>query len=187
MQRKGFFVEAGAYNDGRTSKTEWLEEKLGWQGLLIQPDPRHYFSLRRHNRKHSQAIHGCLSPSPYPKEVSLHPENEGIKMNSIHSSLLDMDDSDWFNTRVKCFPLYSLLLATNITNIDYLILETGGSELLVLETVPFDRVHIKVLNVQLNANDTEKLTVKQFLASKNYKYMESFNESNVFMLNQGKA
>lgn len=186
-KRKGFFVEAGAYNDGRTSKTEWLEEKLGWQGLLIQPDPRHYFSLRRHNRKHSQAIHGCLSPSPYPKEVSLHPENEGIKMNSIHSSLLDMDDSDWFNTRVKCFPLYSLLLATNITNIDYLILETGGSELLVLETVPFDRVHIKVLNVQLNANDTEKLTVKQFLASKNYKYMESFNESNVFMLNQGKA
>uniref|UniRef100_A0A6P7FNK8 Protein Star-like n=1 Tax=Diabrotica virgifera virgifera TaxID=50390 RepID=A0A6P7FNK8_DIAVI len=178
---KGFFIEAGAYGDGK-SKTEWLEENLGWQGLLIQPDPRHYFSLRRHNRKHSQAIHGCISPSPHPKEVSLHPENGGIKVNSIRSSLLDMDDSDWFNTRVKCFPLYSLLLATNVTNIDYLILETGGTELQVLETVPFERTNIEVINVQVRNNDTEKDTLKKFLALKKYKFMENFNESYVFML-----
>ncbi|XP_056648338.1 protein Star [Diorhabda sublineata] len=186
-KHKGFFVEAGAYNDGKTSKTEWLEEKLNWQGLLIQPDPRHYFSLRRHNRKHSQAIHGCLSPSPYPKEVSLHPESQLPKVNSIHSSILDTDDSDWFNTRVKCFPLYSLLLATNVTNIDYLILETGGTELQVLETVPFERTHIDVINVQLYSNDTEKDTVKKFLASKSYKFMENFNESYVFVLDSIKV
>ncbi|XP_028135821.2 protein Star [Diabrotica virgifera virgifera] len=180
-KHKGFFIEAGAYGDGK-SKTEWLEENLGWQGLLIQPDPRHYFSLRRHNRKHSQAIHGCISPSPHPKEVSLHPENGGIKVNSIRSSLLDMDDSDWFNTRVKCFPLYSLLLATNVTNIDYLILETGGTELQVLETVPFERTNIEVINVQVRNNDTEKDTLKKFLALKKYKFMENFNESYVFML-----
>lgn len=62
-------MEAGAYNDGKTSQTEWLEKNLSWKGLLTQPDPRHYFNLRRHNRERSEAVHACLSPTPYPKEV----------------------------------------------------------------------------------------------------------------------
>lgn len=70
LQKNGFFVEAGAYSDGKTSKTEALERKFNWKGLLVQPDPRHYFNLRRHNRAKSQCIHACLSPMPYPREVS---------------------------------------------------------------------------------------------------------------------
>ncbi|KAG5888573.1 hypothetical protein JTB14_029870 [Gonioctena quinquepunctata] len=183
-KQNGVFVEAGAYNDGKSSKTEWLEEKLNWRGLLIQPDPRHYFNLRRHNRKRSQAIHACLSPTPYPKEVTLHQESEGVKINSIHSSILD--DSDWFNTRVKCFPLYSLLLAMNITNIDYFSLETGGTELQVLETIPFERVNIEVIGVHLTTNDTEKGTIRKFLATKQFKFVQSFKSSYMFMMNHVK-
>lgn len=174
-------MEAGAYNDGKTSKTEWLEEKLNWKGLLIQPDPRHYFNLRRHNRARSQAIHACLSSTPYPKEVTLHQDLESVKINSIHSGNFD---DDWFNTRVKCFPLFSLILAMNVTNIDYFSLNTGGSELQVLETVPFDRVKIEIIEVHVTSNDSDISIIKKFLATKKYVFMQNFGNSYIFMLNR---
>lgn len=180
-KKDGTFVEAGAYSDGKTSKTEWLESKLNWKGLLIQPDSKHFFSLRRHNRARSQAIHAFLSPTPYPKEVTYHQDTDGVKINSIHAN--SIEDPDWFNVRVKCFPLFSLLLAMNVTTIDYLSLETKGTELQVLETVPFDRVKIEVIGVHLNMNESEIDTIKKFLATKQYKFMESFNTTYIFMMN----
>ncbi|XP_017776662.1 PREDICTED: protein Star-like isoform X1 [Nicrophorus vespilloides] len=164
----GNFVEAGAYGDGKTSETEWLEKKLSWKGLLVQPDPRHFFNLKRHNRAKSQLLHGCLSPAPYPKEVSYHQEERFRNL---------------FNTRVKCFPLYSLLLAMNMTKVDYLILETRGTELQVLETIPFERLRIDVIDVHLLVNDGEKNIIKEFLATKNYTLMQVFNTSNIYKLN----
>lgn len=104
-----------------------------------------------------------------------------MRINSIHANSL-IDEPDWFNTRVKCFPLYSLLLAMNNTNIDYVSLETGGTELQVLETVPFDRVSIKVIAVHLVTSDFERNTIRHFLATKHYKFMQNFNTTYVYML-----
>ncbi|CAH0555091.1 unnamed protein product [Brassicogethes aeneus] len=179
-KRNGVFVEAGAYNDGKSSKTNWLEKKLNWRGLLIQPDPRHYFSLKRHNRLKSQAIHACVSPMPYPKEVTMHQEYDGVKINSIHAN--SIEENDGFNTRVKCFPIYSLVLAMNVSHIDYLSLESGGTELQVLETIPFQKVHINVISVHLLVSDVEKETIKQFLAMKNYAFIQNFNSTYIFKI-----
>ncbi|XP_050303337.1 protein Star [Anthonomus grandis grandis] len=180
-KKNGIFIEAGAYNDGRTSKTDILERQFGWKGLLIQPDPRHYFNLRRHNRARSQCILACLSPMPYPREVTLHTENE-IKVNAISNTA----NPDWLVIRVKCFPLYSLLLAINTSNIDYLALETDGTELQVLETLPFERVNIGVIGVTLRENEGDIGTIKKFLASKKYRFMDRFNGTYIFMLNKVK-
>ncbi|CAG9864538.1 unnamed protein product [Phyllotreta striolata] len=178
-KKNGFFVEAGAYDDGRTSKTAYLERRLRWRGLLVQPDPRRYFALKKQARRLSKAVHACLSPSPYPKEVSVRTEGgEGV---AATPGLLDADGADWFNTRVKCFPLYSVLLAANATRVDYLVLSTGGTELQVLETVPFgNEVELRVINVR--GGGGESGAVKEFLESKGYELAKSFGESDVFLL-----
>lgn len=184
-KKGGTFVESGAYNDGHTSKTEWLEKQLLWKGLLIQPDPRHYFNLIKHNRTRSQAAHACLSPMPYPKEVPLHhqSQHDGIKINSILPNNF-VDEPDWFNTRVKCFPLYSFLLAINTTNLDYFSLESAGTELQILETIPFDRVNIKVISVNLDVNRLEVDIIKDFLLAKNYIFKQKINNSFIYIVNQ---
>lgn len=102
-----------------------------------------------------------------------------MKINSVHSNLID--DPSWF-TRVKCFPLYSLLLAINQTNIDFLSLESGGTELQVLETIPFNKVTIEIIDVHLYTNENEKEAIKKFLAKKNYIFVQNINFSYVFML-----
>ncbi|ENN71675.1 protein Star [Dendroctonus ponderosae] len=178
-KQNGVFVEAGAYSDGRSSKTEVLERRFNWKGLLIQPDPRHYFNLRRHNRLRSQCAHACLSPMPYPREITLHSESD-VKINDIYSN--SMDNPDWLVIRVKCFPLFSFLLAFNTSTVDYLSLETGGTELQVLETLPFDRVKIEIISVDLK-DDKEIGTIKKFLATKKFKYIQKFNYSYIFMMN----
>lgn len=49
----------------------WLSEQLNWLGVLVEPEPRWYFALRKQNaqRQRMQVVHACVSPNPYPKEV----------------------------------------------------------------------------------------------------------------------
>lgn len=47
-----------------------------------------------------------------------------------------------------CFPLYSYMLALNITVIDFLTLDVEGEELNVLKTIPFDKLTIKMITVE---------------------------------------
>lgn len=49
---------------------------------------------------------------------------------------------------VQCFPFYSILLALNIKHIDVFSLDVEGAEVSILETVPFDKVDISMLNVE---------------------------------------
>ena len=53
---------------------------------------------------------------------------------------------------VQCLPLYSILLAANVTTVDYFSLDVEGHELEVLRTIPWDKVDIKVIY-----NDKEHL------------------------------
>ena len=67
---------------------------------------------------------------------------------------------DGFNTshlkalkvhKVQCFPLYSILVAVGRTSVDYFSLDVEGFELKVLQTIPWDKVDIKVLTVEWQA------------------------------------
>ncbi|XP_067006873.2 protein Star isoform X3 [Anabrus simplex] len=122
-KKGGVFVEAGAYQHGRPSDTEWLELALGWHGLLVQPDPRDFLVLQRQRRHKALSVHACLSPTSYPKEVTFR-------------QVPSMDDqtvrAQATFTRVKCFPLFSLLLAANMTTADFLSLHAEGAEMQVL-------------------------------------------------------
>jgi hypothetical protein len=38
-KRDGFFIEAGAHDGVEASNTLYLEKKMGWKGLLVEPNP----------------------------------------------------------------------------------------------------------------------------------------------------
>lgn len=56
----------------------------------------------------------------------------------------DLEKKKSLNVNVQCFPLYTYLLALNVTVIDYFSLDVEGSELNVLKTIPFDKIDIRV-------------------------------------------
>ena len=74
---------------------------------------------------------------------------------------------------IQCFPLYSLLLAAagNVT-VNYLSLDIEGAELLVLETLPWDKLDIEVMTVETaHAGEVFPGTtedIRQFLRDRGY-------------------
>ncbi|XP_038109752.1 protein Star isoform X1 [Culex quinquefasciatus] len=166
----------------------WLAETMNWGGYLVEPDPRKYFSLRKQNafRPNVQVIHACLSPNTYPKEVTLHHDDDSeVRINSV----LD-EETEWFHPRVKCFPVYTLMLAVNRTSIDVMSLGCQGQELQILQTIPFDRVHIKVITIHLvHYYEEDELiidvdeyvqNITRFLLSKSYKLVRSFDRNFIY-------
>lgn len=71
-KENGTFFQSLTGSSGQMMTAPWLAETLGWNGYVVEPDPRKYFTLRKENarREGVQIIHACLSPTGYPKEVS---------------------------------------------------------------------------------------------------------------------
>lgn len=74
MKSKGLFFQSMLGASGSLLTAPWLAETLNWGGVIIESEPRKYFSLRRENllRPSVQIIHACVSPADYPKEVNIY-------------------------------------------------------------------------------------------------------------------
>ncbi|CAL8093448.1 unnamed protein product [Orchesella dallaii] len=86
---------------------------------------------------------------------------------------------------VRCYPLHYLLMAVGQMEVDYLSLDIEGAELSVLKTIPFDKVSIKVITVEIN--NGQEADVTQFLKEHGYKKMRYIKNEvahdNVYMKN----
>merc|ERR1719460_1874786 len=51
---------------------------------------------------------------------------------------------------MQCMPLYTILLAMGNPTVHYFSLDVEGSEFPILKTIPFDKVDIKVLDIEVN-------------------------------------
>lgn len=200
----GVFVQSmtGAANE-RLMTAQWLAGGAAWTGVIVEPDLRKYFEYHREMAAHGKGVdvvHACVSPNEYPKEVDWRSEGATTTMNGgdVQSdevkidSLLgggggyegDEDAGMGEAGRVKCFSLFTILLATNRTRVDILSLGCrGGQQLQVLQTVPFDRVRVRVISLHFGHGEDDKPqlmgNVTRFLYGKGYEFVRKM-EHNYF-------
>lgn len=136
----GFYVECGACDGEFQSNTLYLELKRNWTGLLIEPNRKNYQQLLKTNRR-AFYINACLSPYNHPAVLK-------FKEDWAIGHLMEQNPGGSKTVDVQCFPFYSILLALNIKHIDVFSLDVEGAEVSILETVPFDKVDISMLNVE---------------------------------------
>ncbi|XP_071524486.1 protein Star-like [Panulirus ornatus] len=164
QERGGFFVEAGALDGEYLSNTLWLEQELGWTGLLIEAEENNYKSLRsKHRRAWSSST--CLSSESYPKEIIFVSHFSRVKLLEIspwsfrsHGHELRDDLSqdahnlldDTAYTSVQCFPLVTYLAALNVSKVDLLSLDIQGTEASVLTNffLTLSDVSVRVIVVE---------------------------------------
>lgn len=136
-RRRGVFVQSMTGANEALMTAPWLVGGAQWTGVLVEPDPRKYFELRKlYGPRGVDVVHACVSPNEYPKEVTLRAEDEQneVRIDSVGGGASSHEDEDaevWFHSRVKCFPLYTILLATNRTNVDLLSIGCHGQHLQV--------------------------------------------------------
>ncbi|XP_012287732.1 protein Star isoform X2 [Orussus abietinus] len=185
-KRQGVYLEYIS-RVGATSTTTWLESSLNWRGVLALTDPRSFFEARRSTRNpRTRVLHACLSTDRDTKEITYHQETEVqvTKLGEGPNSLLTSDES-LPTTRLKCFPLYSILLAYNVTTLDYLSLDSpDAQDGQVLDTIPWDIIRISVLSIRWSSHHSEMETKNLIdkLTDRRYKLVQTSDTGKLMFL-----
>jgi len=141
-KKDGFFIEAGAGDGEATSNTVFMEAKLGWSGLLVEPNKAIFDSLGG-KKRNVFSIQSCLSRHRFAEKLK-------FDTDDVFGDIVAKKTET-----VQCFPLYSLLLALGNPRVDFLSLDVDGDELDVLRTIPFDMVDIEMFLIKTkNENST---------------------------------
>ena len=156
FKENGFFVEFGATNGVDLSNTHILEKKFNWDGVLAEPAHIWHSALKK-NR--STAIE---------TDCVWHSTGKRILFNEVNNSIHDGELStiDRFTNmdghaksrnsasnkyEVETIFLEDMLEKHNAPKeIDYLSIDTEGSEFEILNSFNFDKYKIKVITCEHN-------------------------------------
>ncbi|CAL4112154.1 unnamed protein product [Meganyctiphanes norvegica] len=168
--KDGFFVEAGAFNGEYLSNSLHLEKHLGWTGLLVEANTKQ-FNLMKDKHRKAWLANACLSTKPYPMQVT-------FEQNDVFGKIVEIPGLSEKHEmqKAQCIPLLTFMLALNKTTIDYFSLDVEGSEMGVLRTIPFDKLDIKFLSVEVNHVEEGMQGVIDFMKGHNYKVHATYSQ-----------
>ena len=153
-QRDGFFVEFGGTNGVKFSNSCYLERELGWRGIVAEPARIWYPALRDNRRCFIDER--CVWTTTGERLAFIQPPI------AAHSTLVAFADSDGHaDTRqdgeryeVETVSLLDLLAHWKAPRrIDYLSLDTEGSELAILQAFDFSAYDVGLISVEHNHTD----------------------------------
>ncbi len=174
--RGGVFIDIGAHDGETYSNTCYFERELGWSGIAIEPMLPVFQKLTA--ARTCTAINGCVADydgvasfmqlsgytemySGMVESMSSHQKARIEREQSLHGGTKEL-------IQVPCFTLNTILQEHNIRNIDFLSIDTEGSELSILATLDYKRVPIRVICVE---NNYGSKSIQNFLTQQGYRLM----------------
>ncbi|MFT4742052.1 MAG: FkbM family methyltransferase [Yoonia sp.] len=171
FKRDGFFVEFGATNGILLSNSYVLETAFGWNGICAEPNPHFYAQLEK-NRKCTVSP-DCIGAKTGEKlQFILADEYGGIANFAADDNHHDKraayaQEADNV-LDVVTVSLNDFLIKHNAPKtIDYLSIDTEGSEFAILETFPFEDWDISYITVEHNFTPMRD-AIFDLLTSKGY-------------------
>ena len=150
FKRNGFFLEIGVGAGTAYSNTYLLEKYFGWTGILCEPNPN-YASPLRESRSAILDTRAVYSRTGDSVRFLCVPGVYGLL-----STITDFTHSDQHNrhgeeVEVQTVTLEDLLVQYNAPrNIDYVSLDTEGSETKIIENFDFNKWSISILTIEHN-------------------------------------
>jgi FkbM family methyltransferase len=169
MKRAGYFVEFGATDGIKLSNTYLLETSYDWQGILAEPAKVWHSSLQK-NRKAKISKDVVWSTTG----IELLFSQTGINSLSTLTSHKDSDmhqeaRKDSIEYRVKSISLLDLLETFEAPRfIDFLSIDTEGSEVEILRAFDFTRYTFGSICVEHNYTP-QREEIFQLLSSVGYR------------------
>jgi FkbM family methyltransferase len=168
--RNGYFVEFGA-TDGVLLNNSWLLEKyFGWNGICAEPNPRFLKNLKI-NRQCDISDKCVFSTTNQIVEFVCADVYGGIKNfgnDDSHKDKRDAYANNGQTIEVETISLVDLLKEHNAPlEIDYLSIDTEGSEFEILNAFDWESYSIKCITVEHNYTPMRK-QIRELLTSKDY-------------------
>lgn len=165
----GFFVEFGATNGLVNSNTWLLETKFGWKGILAEPNPVWHAELKNNRSAHIEEL--CVFSKSGETVEFLTTDDSDPELSSIAGF---SEDDHFAGVRqsgnrlsIGTISLSDLLVKYDAPEtIDYISIDTEGSELDILKAFDFDRYKFRLLSIELNPKTESK--IQKLLEDKGY-------------------
>lgn len=164
-KRNGVFVDIGAYDGVTFSNTLMLERERDWTGICIEPLPDVCAELRKNRR--CICVQACLGNREEREVEFLAVQSEAVWTRMLSGVLSEYDprhlarvdvelNAYGGNKGVITVPmrhLHGLLHEHGIGNVDYLSIDTEGSELLILRSTILSAIGNPCITVENNYDD----------------------------------
>ena len=184
--KSGFYVELGAHDGIFSSNTYFLQKKMNWTGLLIEPSLDLFFKCVNNRGNLNIVLNYACVPFGYKKKfvemiysgamTVQKNKNSDIKDTVLHAKqgmkfVKNYNQLIEFCARAKT--LNEILTDNNIRKkIDFLSLDTEGVELEVLKGLDFDEFKFKYILVE--SRDIDRIV--NFFKTKQYVLEEQLTE-----------
>jgi FkbM family methyltransferase len=175
-KKNGVFIDIGAH-DGKThSNSYFFETVLNWSGICIEPMP-HIFAQLKQNRK-AICLNCCVSSVEGTVQF-LQVEGAPSMLSGImqtydprHLARIKLEiERDGGSCKEVTLPsrnFNNIVAEHNIKYIDYLSIDTEGSEFDILKSIDFEKVYIFAISIENNYQDSR---FRPFLESKGFRFV----------------
>jgi FkbM family methyltransferase len=162
-KREGYFVEFGAVDGLFTSNTLLLERDYGWRGIVAEPAKRWHSALKQ-NRSCSIDERCVWSRSGETLKFYEAPENELSSIDALSNSRPGR------RYNVDTVSLADLLREHDAPKIiDYLSMDTEGSELEILKSFFPTEYRFRVITVEHQYDAARQQDIHRLLTTHGYK------------------
>ena len=171
----GYFVEFGATDGVLLSNTLLLERRFGWRGICAEPQPGFFSQLQR-NRQCIVSDACVAGETGREVEFILADEYGGMSdfaLDDSHSDKRQAYQALGKTMRMTTISLQDLLLRHQAPrDIDYLSIDTEGSEYDILRVFPWGEWRIRCITVEHNFSKTRE-PIRVLLEAHGYRRVEA--------------
>ncbi len=177
LDNKGQFVDVGAYDGVTFSNSLFFERHLGWSGVCIEPLPEAFEKLRQ---SRSAVCLNCAISDTDGTDIFADVDIPAYgKMYSGLRSDYDPRHVDVLRRyatggrliTVTTRRLPAILDEYGLRRIDYMSIDTEGSELKILKSIDLKKYDVRVISVENNYNDP---AIRHYLLGFGYQLIKVF-------------
>jgi FkbM family methyltransferase len=179
----GYYVDVGAHDGKSYSNTYVMEKELGWSGICIEPLPNMFAQLQVCRPKSTNLELCAYDQDGVEVEFKVDQVNADQMLSGIAQDIDHHQVTGHVITR-KCMTLTTLLRMHNAPNkIDFLSVDTEGSELKVLKGIDWNAYAFHAITLEHNYMEPKRTIMAEFLKSKGYTRAKSLDWDDVFTCN----
>ena len=184
-KNNGYFVEIGAADGEFLSNTHILETQFGWTGSLSEPNPVWHDKLYRSRKAFISQC--CISDRSHETAAFI---QTPLPEYSTFEEFVESDSCAHYRTGGKRQVVNTLTLCDFLAmagaprRIDYLSIDTEGSEFKILSDFDFKRYQISIITVEHNYTANRK-AIEQRLTDEGFtRKFEKFSRWDDWYINK---
>lgn len=173
-KRDGFFVEFGATDGVLLSNTWLLEKEFGWRGICAEPNPKFFEKLQRNRncQVSNQYIGRVTGDTVTFVLADTYGGSQEFAGSDLHKDKRDAYTAAGHVATFTSISLDDFLQQHGAPrDIDYISIDTEGSEYDVLSNFPFDKWNIRLFTIEHNFSD-QREKICQLLECHGYRRTE---------------